>query len=272
VRLCAVQLATDDHGYERVKSELVNMVPKRFHVPLRYWHRKLAGRLDPELALLCDFVRDGDTCVDIGANHGLYSYALARRGAIVHAFEPQPACAGVIRAFRSRHITVHQVALSDHSGHEDLFVPLKSGRLDSGEAAFSQPDGAHERITVPVQTLDAQELGLIRVIKIDVEGHELEVLNGAVNTLAKSRPVVLTEIEQRHLRYPMQSVFDSLLRQGYVGYFLWRGRTRHLDDFSCSEHQIPERRLQVPMEYVNNFFFVHRDDPRSTVMARRAAL
>src|SRR4051794_21821041 len=111
-------------------------VPRRLKMPLRYWYRMAARRLDPELTLVRQLVSRGDVCLDIGANHGLYAYALPRRGAIVHAFEPQPSCARVIRAYRSPRITVHEVALSDHAGRQVLYVPIKSGRPDSGEAAL----------------------------------------------------------------------------------------------------------------------------------------
>jgi hypothetical protein len=62
--------------------------------------------------------------------------------------------------------------------------------------------------------------GRISFVKIDVEGHELEVLRGGIETLRRHRPNLLIEIEQRHSPVPIFHTLDFLASLGYAGEFL----------------------------------------------------
>ena len=90
-------------------------------------------------------------------------------------------------------------------------------------------------------------------MKIDVEGHELEVLRGASRTIAKCQPNLLVEIEQRHLSEPMSTVFHYLEERGYQGFFVEDRALHPIAEF------LPERHQQLENEYspryINNFLF-----------------
>ena len=60
----------------------------------------------------------------------------------------------------------------------------------------------------------------VSFIKVDVEGHELEVFKGGVEALRQHRPNLLVEIEQRHSPVPIEETFGFIQEQGYTGYFL----------------------------------------------------
>jgi FkbM family methyltransferase len=83
----------------------------------------------PELSLLKNLVRPEDVTVDVGANYGLYARELARCSRKVHAFEPSPMMADVLRRTSARNIVVHPLALSDHAGTAELRIPHLEGRL-----------------------------------------------------------------------------------------------------------------------------------------------
>jgi hypothetical protein len=86
-----------------------------------------------------------------------------------------------------------------------------------------------------------------------VEGHELSVLRGAVETLKKHRPNLLIEIEQRHSAVPIAETFAFIEAQGYRGEFLSPDRQRHeLSEFKMDAHQPP---VAGRGQYVSNFIF-----------------
>lgn len=150
--------------------------------------------------------------VDVGGNHGQSVAALRRLcpQAQVTSFEPEPALAARLRAdfARDTKVTVHACALSSTTGEARLFVPSYRGFVFDGLASLDESAAAGwlnpRRIaffdrakldvtshTVAVQTLDSFAIPA-DFIKIDVQGHELAVLEGAEQTLA-ARPVVLLE-------------------------------------------------------------------------------
>ena len=70
-----------------VRRLLLQVVPKRYHLPLRYHYRRWRGTLDQEAALLKEMVNPGGTALDVGANVGVYTYLLWRLCARVEAFD-----------------------------------------------------------------------------------------------------------------------------------------------------------------------------------------
>lgn len=194
--------------------------------------------------------------IDVGANYGLYSYYLARMGKSVEAFEPLPGCARSISAFQSPQIRLHNVALSSAPGVMRLSTPVIGGVPYPASSTFTPVEGPHEVSEVLVKRLDDYAFEDVCLLKIDVEGHELEVLKGATQTLRRERPVILVEIEQRHLQISMTEVLDYIMAQGFSGFFLDSGRLRPLSEFAYDTHQRPFLEDVNNPEYINNFLFL----------------
>jgi hypothetical protein len=112
----------------------------------------------------------------------------------------------------------------------------------------------------------------VRYVKIDVEGHERQVLAGAIQTIKRWRPVLQVEIEQRHHRDPIAGIFGWIVEQGYSGFFFdsAQRRLRPLDEFRVGSHQILAA-IGTP-KYVNNFVFLSHDSAQRTVEAVHAGL
>lgn len=138
----------------------------------------------------------GSTFVDIGANEGRFLYA-ARRIAPQgrhFAFEPLPELAAVVQQ-RFPEVTVHNLALSDTTGTAG-FVRVVEDPGYSGLIERPYPgEYRTEKLDVRVERLDdvlPQDV-IPAFVKIDVEGAELGVLRGAIQTLRRSRPWIVFE-------------------------------------------------------------------------------
>ncbi|WP_169918137.1 FkbM family methyltransferase [Rhodococcus zopfii] len=193
--------------------------------------------IEPEIRGLAQVVREGDACIDVGAEYGLYTFSLARlvgpHGRVV-AVEPLAGPARWLRAsagaLGARTVTVAQVAVGARGGIGEISVPRRGwlpvhgrsyvvdGSLNAGSNSEFRSAHVH---TVTLHTLDhlRSRHGLRRVgfVKADVEGAELAVLTGAEATLA-DRPTIMLEIEERHLaRYGRRAteILDFLHARNY---------------------------------------------------------
>ncbi|HEX2023638.1 MAG TPA: FkbM family methyltransferase [Acidimicrobiales bacterium] len=165
-----------------------------------------ADLTDPVLRALEPVVADGSVCFDVGANIGLYSLGLSQLtpNGRVFAFEPSPGAFEWLR----RNLTANGVtnveavhgAASDRVGtiafHDVAFFTAGSFTAEEGSYLDSEAVGS-TLVEVPCTTLDAfvESSGVERVdvLKIDVEGAELAVLEGAERTLAEHQPTVVME-------------------------------------------------------------------------------
>ena len=157
-----------------------------------------SGDLDRKITWVCSrLVRPGDTVLDIGANLGLVTLILSSlvgETGQVHAFEPIPALQeNIVRSAEKNgvsNITVHRMALGNETRMQELSVPPGH----AGRASFvSERQNAQDtKIAVPVERLSTvlarESIGAIRLIKIDVEGFEAEVLRGAIECFSKTPP------------------------------------------------------------------------------------
>lgn len=234
--------------------------------------RGLKMRLEHDVFLrLGDLVGPAESVVDVGAYRGVYTSLLSgwvgRRGH-VHALEPFPASAARLRTIARRrgNITVHMVAASDHRGTGVLRIPVHDGhRIDALASLEPAKEGHQDGCAVPLRPLDELLAGERRIsfLKCDAEGHEQRVFDGAARIIDRDRPVVFTELEQRHRTDPIQSTFEFFSAAGYRGWFVaGTGRTglRPLEEFDVARDQLAflDGRFNpyaMPGDYVYDFLF-----------------
>lgn len=176
--------------------------PIHRHWVYRYWER-----CEPELRFLKHYlpsVGSRRTAVDVGANHGYYAIALSREFRQVHAFEIIPELAAELRRTPIPNLTVWTEGLSDQPDTATLHIPIRAdGYRLLGWASLQAGNypgiDRHEKIPAILNTLDAHDFADVDFIKIDVEGHELAVLMGAIQTLQRHRPVVLVEVKSTNV-------------------------------------------------------------------------
>jgi FkbM family methyltransferase len=215
------------------------------------------------MALLGRLVRRNDLAIDVGGNRGTYAYKLWRLGAKVEVFEPNPLCFQVLSAWASAKPSVHlhSAALSNRDGSAHLHIPI-DGDGTEHDASASIENAGFERARdqeVPLRTLDSYAFKQVKLIKIDVEGHEYSVIEGASETLISSKPALLVEIEQRHTTKRIDEVFEKILSFGYDGFFMLDGRLAQLSKFELAKHQSMDNFGATKGAYLNNFLFLHRD-------------
>jgi FkbM family methyltransferase len=190
----------------------------------------IAGSVDPnEFAFLDRFLQPGMTFLDIGANEGIYSVFAARRvGAegTVWAFEPSRRELDRLRCnleLNGLKVRVFPLALADSAGHADLRVAGYEHEGQNTLGAFAYT-GVELARTEPVDLMrlddvvEQNPLGRLDAIKVDVEGAELRLFQGATATLRRFRPVLLFEVSDAALRLQgasCEALFDHLRSQQY---------------------------------------------------------
>ncbi|WP_195210224.1 FkbM family methyltransferase [Actinomarinicola tropica] len=243
-----------------LKAALVDVLPD----PLVYRIAPLIYRgQEPELARLRSFVPRGRNAVDVGGWLGPWTRELSRWCGRVDTFEPQPDLAAFLRKVVPANVTVHEVAVSDAAGRTRLVVP--SSRHGENALASVRPGAADadpDAIVHEVDVVRLDDLGFTDVgfLKVDVEGHEREVLDGATALIGRDRPRILLEAEQRHLDTPLHELFDHVGALGYRGWFLHGGGWHALDTFDVEQRQTAHLDDLTGPDYVNNFLFVPTED------------
>jgi FkbM family methyltransferase len=221
-----------------------------------------------------------DVAVDVGAAHGSYAWILERKARIVFSFEPgvQHAAYMATNTAGTR-VELVRAAVGRSCGTVVMFTPgddteaLHSATISStNPVVLSSNTRIHEveQVTLDSYFLDTRDSGrTIDLLKVDVEGYELEVFEGARGLLSRHHPLVFCEIEARHnARYG--EVFGLLRSLGYRPY-IWQDRVFRAFDDERIEHLQKADDLKPRLSgsydpaqnrYINNFVFQH---PKSKI-------
>lgn len=214
-----------------------------------------------------------DVAIDVGAALGAYSWLMNRVSKTVVAFEPGSVHYKYLkRAVIASRIEVVNAALGTYTGLGLLMTPGFDETARHSATLSTQNPAAGTAMasatSVSVLSLDeffsAQrfEERSIDLLKIDVEGYELQVLEGAINTLSTHHPLIVCEIEARHNPNYME-VFELLHSLGYFCYIFRDGAYRRFEIDTLEHIQGPEElrmRLSPGYDarvnsYTNNFVF-----------------
>ena len=210
------------------------------------------------------------TAVDVGANRGLYARRLAKLCPRVIACEPQPGLASRLVAATPANVIVLPVALSHTAGETSFRIPLVGsvpahtrGTLDAGDGRAGEEVST---ITVLRLRLDDLELERVGFMKIDVEGHELDVLHGAADTIERWRPRLLVECEVDTGAHP-DHVAKHLAPLAYEGWFHFDGAILPVAEFERDRHQAERKLVASPHlpARATNFLFLPSPDNAAIV-------
>lgn len=208
---------------ETVKR-LVSRLPESWQMELKRLHYRRAIRKDrfspdePEDALLDALISPGDWVVDVGANIGHYARRfsdLVGSSGRVFALEPVPHTFSLLSAnslsFKNSNMTLLNVAASDEFGEVGFSVPILSTGLKNYYMAAVDAEGKDSRVMA--FPLDALEFNYpVRLVNVDVEGHEMRVLRGMVKLIERYRPTLIVETHSEEVSAFLEDLGYSVRR------------------------------------------------------------
>jgi len=240
-----------------ILKKITSLLPYQYQNFIRYHYSKKLNKLDAEMLYVSKLLKSKRRFLDIGANDGIYSLHFKRSFQNIDAFEPVKEITCKIEAIQNESFRVHNIALSNTKGKLKFYIPVSpKGILAPNLASLEERDDNCEIRIVNVNTVDSYDFDDVDLIKIDVEGHEKSVIEGAHKTIKKTMPILIVEIEQRHIKQEIDEIFQSILNYNYNGFFIQNGSLISLNEFSYDLNQKPYLENELAAEYVNNFIFI----------------
>ncbi|MBA3679827.1 MAG: FkbM family methyltransferase [Bacteroidetes bacterium] len=197
------------------------------------WSRYFESNYEKEnVEFLTKTCKKDMTVIDIGAHLGLISVIIAKlvgEKGQVHSFEPTPATFTLLKKIISLNnfekiIYPHNKAVSNFNGLVDFFVDANEG--SNANSLVARKDKSRESQKIKVDTLDniVKELKLekLDLVKIDAEGSEQDVLNGAKETIKTFAPIIILAIHPALIKNNNQNtadIFDIIHSFNYTVYY-----------------------------------------------------
>ncbi len=234
--------------------------------------------VEVEEAILPIFLNQTTESVDVGANYGRYTVLMSLFSQHVHSFEPSPQCIKYLENLCLPNVSIYPRALSSNEGFDQYFAPIKEGTPFSSHGSLEQSVLTAYRdvdtIKVAKSTLDSLSAKRISFVKIDVEGHEMEVLSGGQNLISEQQPIFMVEVEERHKPGNVVKIKDFFDKFNYQGFYISEGSIFPFASFVDELQNPQELKRPVPrkeMRYVNNFIFIPPSIETDSVIKKMSA-
>ncbi|MFA5387047.1 MAG: FkbM family methyltransferase [Candidatus Paceibacterota bacterium] len=145
-------------------------------------------QINQRLECILPHVKSFDIAVDCGAHHGVYAREIARHFKRVYCFEPIPDNFKILVENKTDNMIPHNYAVSNRNRKVKLV-----NKKQKSVSWNIQEDSKLPHIVARAIYLDNAIHGNVGFLKIDVEGHEREVVLGAMTIITKYRPVIMVE-------------------------------------------------------------------------------
>jgi len=221
-------------SFTRTKTyDFITSLPYKIHPSLHFQIYKFLvdARLkgmyqDPVVRFMVKYIEKGDCVIDIGANKGTYAYSMSKavgKEGIVYSFEPNPVMVMQLKKnLKQLNVVIEDFAVSNTAEDKTFYRHTKNCGPTSSLEFFDVLDkaGELEKTTVKCVTLDSfckmHNLSP-SLIKIDVEGHEFNVIKGAKSVIKSRRPYIIFElIEQFWGEKRIKDIFEFLKPAYYM--------------------------------------------------------
>ncbi|HLF17734.1 MAG TPA: FkbM family methyltransferase [Candidatus Omnitrophota bacterium] len=224
-------------------------------------HMSYTDRGERELKVLKQFVDPQRASIDVGANKGIYTYWLEKFSKRVYAYEPNQMLVQTFLQGVRGNVDVRCIALSNTTGKSKFCIPIAGVKRKSknrkmpylehqGGNMRSQPGAVYLEQEVEAFRLDDLEHEPVGFLKIDVEGHEMEIIQGAKQLIQRDRPVMLVELVQAFHERPLLDVVREVEGLGYRSQVLLSGEFLHPSQVK------PEYFVNGHPQFIKNFFFI----------------
>ncbi len=225
----------------------------------RRLEREISKNYEKELSIIHDYEDKNKAAIDVGVYRGVYSYKLSKHFKKVFSFEPNPLIYENLNSTLTKitnNIEIFNYALSNTEGITKLKIPNRGNSLfDKNYEELFKLGAAtihEENDIIDYESFDVKKTLLDKIIpssekigfiKIDVEGHESEVIKGSIDTIKRDKPILLIEIEEKHTKKPINDTINFVKNIGYDCYQL---HNREISKFEIKKHNIKD----------NNFIFL----------------
>ena len=222
--------------------------------------RAIKNNYEKELEIIDRYCDKSKDALDIGVYRGVYSYKLSQYFKTVHSFEPNPLLYPYLEKNLKKIINnmiLYNLALSDVNGTSELKLPIRSKSIFKNNieelfklgAATMHPKNTIEnfkKVPVKMKKLDDIEINnQIGFIKIDVEGHEKNVIKGGLKTIKNNKPILLVEIEEKHTKEPIEDTINFMKTCNYNAYV-------YIDKKLVDFNQRDKKQKEI------NYIFIHK--------------
>ena len=211
-------------------------------------------------------------CFDIGSCHGSYAKILKKHSSRIYCFEPEEKNFNYLKdIFKfEKKISLFNFAISDQNSYKILYTPdIKR---------HSTPNSTLNKKNIKIKNFNTQRVRTEKLdtfvkknnirkldfIKIDVEGHEYNVLKSSIFTLKKFRPVLLIELIQKNNNNFFQTIklLNKLnFKMYYYNRKLQKLSSVALKDLKVFQSKLNQKKKEInffDQSYVQNFFFIKK--------------
>ncbi len=197
--------------------------------------RAIKKNYEKELSIISSFKNSKRDAVDVGVYRGIYTYKLSQEFKHVYSFEPNPLIYPYLKKNLTKiikNMSLQNLAISDNNGEINLKIPSRRKSIFKtnyeelyklGCATIHKQNKIQDYDTFKVKKIKLDDILKnkdISFIKIDVEGHEKEVINGSKNIIINNRPALLVEIEERHSNHPVNETIKFINNLGYNSFYV----------------------------------------------------
>jgi FkbM family methyltransferase len=178
---------------------------------------------EDEIRFVRRWLRPGMQAIDVGASYGLYTVAMARAvgdAGRIWAFEPTPLTADCLTRsleLHGGHVLLTRSAVSDQAG----ILSFAAGARSELNAVGASGNALQVQAVTLDQMSAMHGWKEVDFVKLDVEGHELEVIRGGAEFFASASPLVMLEVKASD-RFDLRAL-ELLLEMGYEAYRLLPG-------------------------------------------------
>ena len=233
-----------------------NFLPQSYLLKKRL-ERSIKNNDEEEIKLVKSFITPNTDSIDVGVYRGVYSYEMSKYSKLVHSFEPNPILFNNIEKDLKKiikNIKFYNNALSDKDGLMSLKIPIRNKGYDKknyeeyfqmGKASIHNKNDMDEFESFDIKSKQLDSFNFtnkISFIKIDVEGHETEVIKGSERTIENNKPTLLVEIEEQ---YTQKKVEDTLKYINSLGY----------NSFYFKDNRLNSTNTLNNLNSFNNFIF-----------------
>lgn len=183
------------------------------------------------------YLKDDSVILDIGANIGVWSINLATKQRKIYSFEPfkssyMALCGNIFLNKLEANITPYNIALTDDININYEFKLDEECNIGGVRLIKKEKDTINPFNDIKLSTIDMLNLEKLDLIKLDVEGHELKVLKGGIETIKKCKPIIFFECwTKESYKKEKEALFNFITNELNYEIKSLKNNWMYMDDF-----------------------------------------